>query len=132
MDASCPQWNAAVKSGTITPPAASSSPVAAAVAAPSLVDVMAFSGAAPEITNGRLAMLGFVSAVAAELSSGEWTRDTKDSCTTRLGRCLLLHGCFVLLAVQQGVRCRAAPTGMHVATNITPQTSQRILVFLDA
>jgi hypothetical protein len=84
MDASCPQWNAAVKSGTITPPAASSSPVAVAAAAPSLVDVMAFSGAAPEITNGRLAMLGFVSAVAAELSSGEWTRDAMDSCTTRV------------------------------------------------
>jgi hypothetical protein len=30
---------------------------------------MAFSGAAPEIVNGRLAMLGFVSAVAAELNS---------------------------------------------------------------
>jgi hypothetical protein len=67
----CPQWNTAIQNGTITPPATSSSPVAAAVAAPSIVDVMAFGGAAPEITNGRLAMLGFVSAVAAELSSGE-------------------------------------------------------------
>lgn len=32
---------------------------------------MGFSGSAPEIVNGRLAMLGFVAAVAAELSSGE-------------------------------------------------------------
>jgi hypothetical protein len=32
---------------------------------------MAFSGAAPETTNGRLAMLGFIAAVGAELSSGE-------------------------------------------------------------
>ena len=36
-----------------------------------LADVMSFSGTAPEIVNGRLAMLGFVSAVAAELVSGE-------------------------------------------------------------
>ncbi len=34
-------------------------------------DVMAFDGAAPERTNGRLAMLGFVAAIAAEAASGE-------------------------------------------------------------
>jgi hypothetical protein len=32
---------------------------------------MAFAGPAPEIINGRLSMLGFVAAMAAELSSGE-------------------------------------------------------------
>ncbi|MEW5300780.1 MAG: hypothetical protein WDW36_003689 [Sanguina aurantia] len=32
---------------------------------------MAFSGPAPEIINGRLAMLGFVAAVGAELTSQE-------------------------------------------------------------
>ncbi len=32
---------------------------------------MGFSGTAPEIVNGRLAMLGFISAVAAEFASGE-------------------------------------------------------------
>lgn len=32
---------------------------------------MAFSGPGPELANGRLAMLGFVAAVGAELSSGE-------------------------------------------------------------
>ncbi len=32
---------------------------------------MAFNGKAPEITNGRLAMLGFLAAVAAELATGE-------------------------------------------------------------
>ncbi|EFJ51716.1 hypothetical protein VOLCADRAFT_103348 [Volvox carteri f. nagariensis] len=37
----------------------------------SFSDVMSFSGTAPEIVNGRLAMLGFVSAIAAELVSGE-------------------------------------------------------------
>lgn len=34
-------------------------------------EIMAFSGPAPERINGRLAMLGFVAAVAAELVSGE-------------------------------------------------------------
>eukprot|EP01024_Parvocaulis_polyphysoides_P061322 TRINITY_DN677_c0_g1_i3.p3 TRINITY_DN677_c0_g1~~TRINITY_DN677_c0_g1_i3.p3 ORF type:complete len:126 (-),score=32.44 TRINITY_DN677_c0_g1_i3:209-550(-) len=38
--------------------------------APSFGDLMAFSGPAPEIINGRLAMLGFVAAVFAELGSG--------------------------------------------------------------
>ena len=32
---------------------------------------MAFAGPAPETVNGRLAMLGFVAALGAELSSGE-------------------------------------------------------------
>jgi len=34
-------------------------------------DVFAFSGPAPETINGRLAMLGFVSAVGVELASGK-------------------------------------------------------------
>ncbi|XP_071730575.1 early light-induced protein 1, chloroplastic-like [Rutidosis leptorrhynchoides] len=34
-------------------------------------DVLAFSGPAPERVNGRLAMIGFVSALAVELSSGQ-------------------------------------------------------------
>ncbi|GLJ41887.1 hypothetical protein SUGI_0867350 [Cryptomeria japonica] len=33
-------------------------------------DLFAFSGPAPEIINGRAAMLGFVSAIAVEVSSG--------------------------------------------------------------
>jgi Chlorophyll A-B binding protein len=35
-------------------------------------EIMAFSGPAPEIINGRLAMLGFLSAVAAEAVSGNF------------------------------------------------------------
>lgn len=38
--------------------------------APPFVEVMAFNGSAPEVTNGRLAMFGFVAAVAAELNTG--------------------------------------------------------------
>ncbi|KAE9611268.1 hypothetical protein Lal_00011607 [Lupinus albus] len=34
-------------------------------------DVLGFSGAAPERINGRLAMIGFVAAIAVELSNGE-------------------------------------------------------------
>ncbi|KAL7594960.1 early light-induced protein 1, chloroplastic [Lactuca sativa] len=34
-------------------------------------DVLAFSGPAPERINGRLAMIGFVSAMAVEVSSGQ-------------------------------------------------------------
>jgi hypothetical protein len=64
----CSQWNEAVKSGQATRPVAA--PRSAAAAAPSLTDVMAFSGPGPEVINGRLAMLGFVSAVAAEFASG--------------------------------------------------------------
>lgn len=60
-------------------PAAPAAPQAAAMSsAPpmsskdteTLSDLMAFSGPVPERINGRLAMLGFVAAVAAELSSG--------------------------------------------------------------
>lgn len=36
-----------------------------------LPGLMAFSGAAPELINGRLAMLGVVAAIAAEFASGE-------------------------------------------------------------
>lgn len=34
-------------------------------------DVLAFSGPAPEIINGRLAMTGFVAAIGVELASGQ-------------------------------------------------------------
>eukprot|EP00955_Chlamydomonas_euryale_P055089 356031-Chlamydomonas_euryale.AAC.8 len=34
------------------------------------MDVMAFSGIGPELINGRLAMLGFVAAIGAELATG--------------------------------------------------------------
>lgn len=37
----------------------------------SISDVMAFSGSVPEITNGRLAMIGVIAALGAEFASGE-------------------------------------------------------------
>eukprot|EP00873_Tetraselmis_striata_P007716 jgi/Tetstr1/427980/TSEL_018053.t1 len=54
------------------PPATPSPPPAAPQAtgvAPT--DAMAFTGPAPEVINGRLAMLGFVAALGAELATGE-------------------------------------------------------------
>jgi len=45
-------------------------PKAAAAARPGLWDALAFSGPAPERINGRLAMVGFVSALAVEASRG--------------------------------------------------------------
>jgi hypothetical protein len=67
------EWQKAVESGTTNAQPVAQPAVAATAAAegtPSFTQIMAFNGLAPEITNGRLAMLAFVSAVAAELASG--------------------------------------------------------------
>lgn len=60
------EWEVAVRDGSAQRNAVDGASASSAVA---ISDVMAFSGAAPEIVNGRLAMLGFVSAVAAEFNS---------------------------------------------------------------
>jgi len=71
------QWAAAVANGTVVAaPAARGGAGATAgsgsgAAAMTLQSAMAFGGPAPELINGRLAMLGFVAAVAAEFSSGQ-------------------------------------------------------------
>jgi hypothetical protein len=46
-------------------------PSASSGAAVSIGDAMAFAGPAPEIINGRLAMLGLVAALGAEFASDE-------------------------------------------------------------
>lgn len=63
------QWKDAVANGTVVP-APEEPKVAVQPQAMGFGELMAFSGA-PEIINGRLAMLGFVAALGAELSSGE-------------------------------------------------------------
>lgn len=66
------EWKAAVESGSLARPEPVTPAASEAAAATlSFNEVMGFSGTAPEIVNGRLAMLGFVSAVAAEFASGE-------------------------------------------------------------
>ncbi|GAX86608.1 hypothetical protein CEUSTIGMA_g14016.t1 [Chlamydomonas eustigma] len=61
------------------------------VTPPSLQSAMAFSGPAPETINGRLAMLGFIAAVGAELSSGSPLLSQLDS---SVGPVLLTLGVF--------------------------------------
>ncbi|KAL4444194.1 hypothetical protein ABPG75_011931 [Micractinium tetrahymenae] len=70
------EWKEAVANGTVNQAAATpsydvSADAPAGDAALSLGQLMAFSGPAPELINGRLAMLAFVAALGAELSTGE-------------------------------------------------------------
>ncbi|KAM7279251.1 hypothetical protein ACFE04_006385 [Oxalis oulophora] len=72
-----------VESGTVTPQSSPSTPPASAAPrvepSPTITpkaktgfgDLFAFSGPAPERINGRLAMVGFVSAIAVELLKGQ-------------------------------------------------------------
>ncbi|PSC76290.1 integral membrane Yip1-family isoform B [Micractinium conductrix] len=64
------EYTAAVASGGLRKQAPGASGSASASSL-SLGELMAFSGPAPELVNGRLAMIGVVAALAAELSSGE-------------------------------------------------------------
>uniref|UniRef100_A0A0E0Q4S4 Uncharacterized protein n=1 Tax=Oryza rufipogon TaxID=4529 RepID=A0A0E0Q4S4_ORYRU len=57
-------------SSSPTPSPAAAAPRAKPAASTGLWDVLAFSGPAPERINGRLAMVGFVSALAVEASRG--------------------------------------------------------------
>uniref|UniRef100_A0A803MK87 Uncharacterized protein n=1 Tax=Chenopodium quinoa TaxID=63459 RepID=A0A803MK87_CHEQI len=66
VDSGVPMSNPSVASPTPTPP---SRPQPKKVST-NFTDVFAFSGPAPERINGRLAMIGFVAAVAVELSQG--------------------------------------------------------------
>lgn len=85
------EWEAAVKSGELATVSVVSD--RAATAGPSIAEIMAFSGAGPEIINGRLAMLGIVSAIAAEAASG-------DSVVRQLAQePTLIVSTFVLFAV---------------------------------
>lgn len=70
------EWKEAVANGTVNQAAATPSYDVSSEKAPvgealSFGQLMAFSGPAPELINGRLAMLAFVAALGAELSTGE-------------------------------------------------------------
>ncbi|KAJ7979980.1 putative Early light-induced protein [Quillaja saponaria] len=54
-----------------TPPTPTPTPSRASKVSTNFSDVLAFSGPAPERINGRLAMIGFVAAIAVELANGE-------------------------------------------------------------
>ncbi|MQK21607.1 hypothetical protein EI013_24875, partial [Escherichia coli] len=59
----------------ISPPQPQPQPQPASTRSPRMStkfsDVLAFSGPAPERINGRLAMIGFVAAIAVELANGQ-------------------------------------------------------------
>jgi hypothetical protein len=74
-----------------TPPAPTPIPTPAA---PSIGEAMAFSGSAPEIINGRLAMLGFVAAMGAEFASQETVVQQVAE-----GPKVLIFGTFLLFAI---------------------------------
>ena len=64
------QWKEAQETGTYkSAPTDTGGPAIEQVA--TISSLMAFDGAAPELINGRLAMVGFLAALGAELSSGE-------------------------------------------------------------
>ena len=64
------QWKQAKDTGAYkSAPIEAGGPAVEEVA--TIGSLMAFDGAAPELINGRLAMVGFLAALGAELSSGE-------------------------------------------------------------
>lgn len=65
------EWEEALRSGSAQSSVRNTTSSAGSAGQLSIADVMAFSGPAPEIVNGRLAMLGFVAALAAELRTDE-------------------------------------------------------------
>ncbi|KAH9324682.1 hypothetical protein KI387_004860, partial [Taxus chinensis] len=66
-----PPPTASTPTTSFTPPTTSFTPPIKKKASTKFGDVFAFSGPAPETINGRLAMVGFVSAIGVELASGE-------------------------------------------------------------
>ncbi|ESQ56117.1 hypothetical protein EUTSA_v10026318mg [Eutrema salsugineum] len=65
-DSSLPSTSATQPQTPLSPP-----PVSKPKVSTKFGDLLAFSGPAPERINGRLAMVGFVAALAVELSKGE-------------------------------------------------------------
>lgn len=67
-------------------------------------DIFAFSGPAPERINGRLAMLGFVAALGAELASGEsLTAQLGDGGVTAFVLAAILFSTASLIPLFKGV-----------------------------
>ncbi|KAI3756243.1 hypothetical protein L1987_56062 [Smallanthus sonchifolius] len=76
-------------------------------------DVLAFSGPAPERINGRLAMIGFVSAMAVELSSGQdvLTQISNGGVAVFVGTSVVLSVAS-LVPLFKGVRAEAKSSGV--------------------
>nr|XP_043628321.1 early light-induced protein 2, chloroplastic-like [Erigeron canadensis] len=76
-------------------------------------DLFAFSGPVPERINGRLAMIGFVSAMAVELSSGQdlFTQISNGGLTVFVGTSVVLT-LASLVPLFQGVRAESKSNGV--------------------
>nr|XP_043630770.1 early light-induced protein 2, chloroplastic-like [Erigeron canadensis] len=76
-------------------------------------DLFAFSGPVPERINGRLAMIGFVSAMAVELSNGQglFTQISNGGLTVFVGTSVVLT-LASLVPLFQGVRAEAKSNGV--------------------
>ncbi|KAM3707254.1 hypothetical protein ACJW31_02G010500 [Castanea mollissima] len=78
-----------------------------------ILDLFAFSGAAPERINGRLAMIGFVSAMAVELSSGEdvFAQISNGGIPWFLGTSIVLT-CASLIPMFKGISAESKSEGV--------------------
>ncbi|XP_039163758.1 early light-induced protein 2, chloroplastic [Eucalyptus grandis] len=76
-------------------------------------DVFAFSGPAPERINGRLAMIGFVAAIAVELSNGQdlFTQISEGGIPWFIGTSILLSVAS-LVPLFQGVTAESKSDGL--------------------
>lgn len=68
---------------------------------------MAFAGPAPETINGRLAMLGFVAALGAELSSGKPVLEQLDGAAVPIAATFVLFSVASLIPMLKGVQIEA-------------------------
>ena len=90
------------------PAAAPTEPIAPApTPAISFGDVMGFSGLAPERVNGRLAMLGFVAAAGAELSTNEPLQQQISEATGPIAGAFLLFIAASLIPLAKGAKLEA-------------------------
>nr|GEW35013.1 early light-induced protein 1, chloroplastic-like [Tanacetum cinerariifolium] len=76
-------------------------------------DLLAFSGPAPERINGRLAMIGFVSALAVELTNGQdlFTQVSNGGLTVFVGTSVVLT-LASLVPLFKGVRAESKSNGL--------------------
>ncbi|KAK9067884.1 hypothetical protein SSX86_011995 [Deinandra increscens subsp. villosa] len=104
------EGSAGIPSATPTPPPP---PPRAPKVSTKFSDLLAFSGPAPERINGRLAMIGFVSAMAVELSSGQdvLTQISNGGVAAFLGTSVLLTAAS-LVPLFKGVRAESKSSGV--------------------
>ncbi|KAK9067885.1 hypothetical protein SSX86_011996 [Deinandra increscens subsp. villosa] len=104
------EGSAGIPSATPTPPPP---PPRAPKVSTKFSDLLAFSGPAPERINGRLAMIGFVSAMAVELSSGQdvLTQISSGGVAAFVGTSVLLTAAS-LVPLFKGVRAESKSSGV--------------------